>query len=99
MFSVRFSGFLHRDIKPSNFAVGDEGNKEKIYVLDFGLAVKFLDLETLDMRRAKAKPGFRGTVRYASLNAHRGLELGRADDMESLFYSLVRGTGAIYETL
>ncbi|CAJ0951919.1 unnamed protein product [Ranitomeya imitator] len=32
---------------------------------------------------------FRGTVRYASVNAHRNREMGRHDDLWSLFYMLV----------
>lgn len=30
-----------------------------------------------------------GTVRYASVNAHRNKEMGRHDDLWSLFYMLV----------
>ncbi|XP_041641171.1 tau-tubulin kinase 1 isoform X2 [Cheilinus undulatus] len=33
--------------------------------------------------------GFRGTVRYASVNAHKNKEMGRHDDLWSLFYMLV----------
>ncbi|XP_010289981.1 PREDICTED: tau-tubulin kinase 1 [Phaethon lepturus] len=33
--------------------------------------------------------GFRGTVRYASVNAHKNREMGRHDDLWSLFYMLV----------
>ncbi|KAJ8002195.1 hypothetical protein DPEC_G00177300 [Dallia pectoralis] len=32
---------------------------------------------------------FRGTVRYASVNAHKNKEMGRHDDLWSLFYMLV----------
>lgn len=32
--------------------------------------------------------GFRGTVRYASVNAHKNREMGRHDDLWSLFYML-----------
>ncbi|CAB1312806.1 unnamed protein product [Coregonus sp. 'balchen'] len=32
--------------------------------------------------------GFRGTVRYASVNAHKNKEMGRHDDLWSLFYML-----------
>ena len=33
--------------------------------------------------------GFRGTVRYASVNAHDNREMGRHDDLWSLFYMLI----------
>lgn len=36
----------------------------------------------------KRVSGFRGTVRYASVNAHRNQEMGRHDDLWSLFYML-----------
>lgn len=37
----------------------------------------------------KDKKSFIGTTRYASIAAHRGLELGRKDDIESMFYVMI----------
>ena len=40
--------------------------------------------------------GFRGTIRYASLNAHYGRDLSRVDDLWSLLYILVEfATGTL----
>lgn len=41
------------------------------------------------MRPPRAAAGFRGTVRYASVAAHRNREMGRHDDLFSLLYVLV----------
>uniref|UniRef100_A0A452ISN8 Protein kinase domain-containing protein n=1 Tax=Gopherus agassizii TaxID=38772 RepID=A0A452ISN8_9SAUR len=82
-------GFLHRDIKPSNFAMGRfPSTCRKCYMLDFGLARQFTN-SCGDVRPPRAVAGFRGTVRYASINAHRNREMGRHDDLWSLFYMLV----------
>ena len=35
------------------------------------------------------KKSFIGTTRYASIAAHKGHEIGRKDDVESLFYVLI----------
>ncbi|KAM9314900.1 LOW QUALITY PROTEIN: tau-tubulin kinase 1 [Pholidichthys leucotaenia] len=40
-------------------------------------------------RNPRTVAGFRGTVRYASVNAHKNKEMGRHDDLWSLFYMLV----------
>uniref|UniRef100_A0A8C4N451 Protein kinase domain-containing protein n=1 Tax=Eptatretus burgeri TaxID=7764 RepID=A0A8C4N451_EPTBU len=42
-----------------------------------------------DIKPPRAVAGFRGTVRYASINAHKNKEMGRHDDLWSLFYMLV----------
>ncbi|XP_065077421.1 tau-tubulin kinase homolog Asator [Ochlerotatus camptorhynchus] len=87
--SIHSVGFLHRDIKPSNFAIGRlPCNNRKIYMLDFGLARQYTT-GTGEVRCPRAAAGFRGTVRYASLNAHKNREMGRQDDLWSLFYMLV----------
>ncbi|GBN26291.1 Tau-tubulin kinase Asator, partial [Araneus ventricosus] len=87
--SIHEVGFLHRDIKPSNFSMGRlSHNCRNVYMLDFGLARQYVTA-TGEVRPPRAAAGFRGTVRYASINAHRNKEMGRHDDLWSLFYMLV----------
>jgi casein kinase 1/casein kinase 1 epsilon len=40
---IHSRGILHRDIKPDNFLIGKKNNMNKVYMIDFGLAKKFLD--------------------------------------------------------
>ncbi|XP_029902442.1 tau-tubulin kinase 2b [Myripristis murdjan] len=87
--SIHSVGFLHRDIKPSNFAMGRLASTCRCcYMLDFGLARQFTN-SCQEVRPPRPVAGFRGTVRYASVNAHKNKEMGRHDDLWSLFYMLV----------
>ena len=87
--AIHDCGFLHRDIKPSNFAVGATPSTSRTCVmLDFGLARQYTTL-TGEVRQPRPVAGFRGTVRYASINAHLSRDLGRHDDLWSVFYMLV----------
>ncbi|XP_072541879.1 tau-tubulin kinase 2b isoform X1 [Salminus brasiliensis] len=87
--SIHSVGFLHRDIKPSNFAMGRLASTcRTCYMLDFGLARQFTN-SCQEVRPPRPVAGFRGTVRYASINAHKNKEMGRHDDLWSLFYMLV----------
>ncbi|XP_067834391.1 tau-tubulin kinase 1-like, partial [Heptranchias perlo] len=49
----------------------------------------FSSLCKVKRRVPRAVAGFRGTVRYASVNAHKNREMGRHDDLWSLLYMLV----------
>ncbi|XP_016345295.1 tau-tubulin kinase 1-like isoform X2 [Sinocyclocheilus anshuiensis] len=87
--AIHTVGFLHRDIKPSNFAMGRlPSTYRKCYMLDFGLARQYTNTNG-EVRPPRTVAGFRGTVRYASVNAHKNKEMGRHDDLWSLFYMLV----------
>jgi casein kinase I family protein HRR25 len=80
--------FLHRDIKPDNFAVGIGDKANVIHLIDFGLCKKFRD-QTLAHIPYREGKRMIGTLRYASLQAHLGIEQGRRDDLESLGYVLM----------
>lgn len=87
--AIHSVGFLHRDIKPSNFAIGLHSNtRRKVFMLDFGLARQFVKADG-EVRQQRGTVGFRGTIRYASISAHKNKEMGRQDDLWSLFYMLV----------
>lgn len=87
--AVHELGYLHRDIKPSNYAIGLTPEKRNtVYLIDFGLARKYV-LSNGEVRPARESTGFRGTARYAAINSHESKDLGRRDDLWSLFYVLL----------
>lgn len=80
---------IHRDIKPDNFVVGTGDNAKRIYLLDFGLAKKYRSSTTLMHYPMTNKKKLTGTARYASINALKGLEQSRRDDLEAVGYVLM----------
>lgn len=87
-------GYVHRDIKPSNFLVRPDRHNP-ICIIDFGLARKYIS-ETGEMKPPRNKPGYTGTLRYASINAHEENELSRKDDLISWFYTMIElSTGSL----
>ena len=77
---------LHRDVKPENFLVSSKKDR-KIYLIDFGLSKKFLTKNNKHIPYEENKAMI-GTIRYASLNSHYGIEPSRRDDLESWFFCL-----------
>lgn len=70
---VHTKRIIHRDIKPDNFCIGIDNTKHRIYIIDFGLAKKYMS-SAGDHIRYKEGKGLTGTARYASINTHLGIE-------------------------
>jgi serine/threonine protein kinase len=80
--------YIHRDIKPENFCIGKANSNRNIFLIDFGLAKSYKDANEKHISMKEGK-GLIGTARYASVNAHLGLEQGRRDDLEAIGYTLI----------
>ena len=83
---VHDRGFIHRDVKASNFVLCKENRR--VFIVDFGLAKKHLNNDNQVMPKRK-KADFRGTVSFASLNAHNNIDLARRDDLWSFYFTLL----------
>ena len=79
---------IHRDIKPDNFLVGKE-DESLIYLIDFGLAKKYMSSRTGKHVKFSINKKWSGTSRFASANSLRGVVQSRRDDLESLCYILL----------
>jgi serine/threonine protein kinase len=86
---VHNKGYLHRDLKPQNILAGIGKKKDIFYLVDLGLAKRFIDPKTGEHISFKKKKGVTGTPKYLSLSAHRSCEHSRRDDLESLGITLV----------
>jgi serine/threonine protein kinase len=60
-----------------------------VYLIDFGLAKKYKSSRTSEHIPYKNNRRLTGTARYASVNALKGFEQSRRDDLESIGYVLV----------
>lgn len=59
-----------------------------MFIVDFGLAKKHLDCNNVPVKE-RSQADFRGTVSFASLNAHNSIDLSRRDDIWSLYFTVL----------
>ena len=86
---VHSKNIIHRDIKPDNFVLGLDNKSHIIYLLDFGLSKKFRSSRTHQHIKFSVNKKLTGTARYASINALKGCEQSRRDDLEAIGYVLM----------
>ena len=86
---IHSRNIIHRDLKPENLLIGVGPRSNRIHIIDFGLSNQYRDPETNIHIPYRDDFPLIGTARYASLNAHMGIEHSRRDDIESLAYILI----------
>lgn len=72
---IHSQNMVYTDIKPENVMIG---SNNKIFLIDFGMCIE-------EREAVKVK----GTLRYLSVNAHKGGKVSFLDDLEGLKYLII----------
>lgn len=79
---------IHRDLKPENFLIGTNRREDTLFMIDYGLTKRYRDPRTNQHITFKATKNNIGTLRFSSINASKGFEQSRRDDLEALGYMM-----------
>ncbi|TDL24370.1 kinase-like protein [Rickenella mellea] len=87
-------GIVHRDIKPENILCSPD-DPSIIKIIDFGISKPYSRGQPTKYDPLKERRHSVGSIYWAGLNSHNGLDLAPRDDLESLAYvalHLLRGS-------
>ena len=85
---IHSKNYIHRDIKPQNFVNG-RNDPNIIYIIDFGFSHQYKSSRTGKHIKYQSKKLTMGSMSFLSINANKGNEQSRRDDLESLGYMLI----------
>ena len=84
------AGIAHMDIKLENIITDvSSRNKSRVFLNDFGLAIRFINPATGKWSSEDADIAIVGTEEFSALKAMTGKVCGPKDDLESLGYNLI----------
>lgn len=69
--------------------IGKGAKSQTIYVIDFGIAMRYIDQTTGNHIPFLIHKKLTGTARFATVKTHMGIEQCRRDDLETLGYVLM----------
>ena len=81
-------GYIHWDIKPENIMLGRYSRYRDVYLIDFSLSEKYVD-DDGEVLEEPAHSVFKGSISFCSKKVLDGKYPWRADDIESLLYSMM----------
>lgn len=87
---VHSLGYIHADVKASNLLLGfGKGNENKVYLVDFGLACRYMTNGVHKEYKEDLRKAHDGTIEFTSRDAHIGAH-SRRGDIEILGYNLLQ---------
>ena len=86
---IHSQNILYCDINPNNFSIGIGRFQNIIYMTNFNYAKKYTKKDKLEHIKFNKSNNSIGNYIFSSINALRGVELSRRDDLESLGYMLI----------
>ena len=85
---IHSTGYTHNDIKAANLLFGTESDSTDVYLVDFGLCVKYIQGGSHKALKADPRKAHDGTIEYLSRDAHMGCT-SRRSDLEVLAFNLI----------
>jgi len=79
-------GYAHGDIKGANLMLN---NDRESYLVDYGLAHRFMRDNIHQKYEIKPERRHNGTIEYLSRDAHDGAQINRRSDLEILAYCVI----------